>query len=84
MAFADVVVIAAFIIRTRQRKRNLEMMNHTTARVNSYKYLGTVVRKSIEVGSDIKAKLVARIKSYFAVQKLPRFRTMSRCVKLTI
>ena len=71
--------------RTRQiGERFMECNNYKFERVKDFKYLGSVITEDNNVEVDIKAKIAAGNRCYYALSQYLRSRTLSRKIKIQI
>ncbi|RZF38840.1 hypothetical protein LSTR_LSTR013781 [Laodelphax striatellus] len=71
--------------RTRQVvERSVILDDYSFERLNSFKYLGSVITDDNNVEADIKAKLAAGNRCYYALSQYLRSKTLSRKIKIEI
>jgi hypothetical protein len=76
-----------YMINTRNKvcfrnEKHLQVYNYEFERVGEFKYLGSLITENSYNNADIKAKLMARNRSYYSVLPLLRSKAVSRTTKI--
>jgi hypothetical protein len=69
---------------SKNEEKTIELVGKKYKKVESFKYLGSVMTSSNDINMEIKSKLAARNKCYYALGPILKRRSISQSIKICL